>query len=154
MQKSNFYEQSMHVPLAIHVPWLSRRQVRLDQPVGLVDLTPTLLDLLGVGVPAGLDGVSRAAALADPASWTPDSVVIEWHDSDDKSPDGRCLRTADNWKLNLYRGDTPELYDLNTDPGEFRNLARVPAHRERLQRLVDELRAWQQRHRDAMPLQT
>lgn len=152
MQKSNFYEQASHIPLAIHVPWLSRRQVRLDQPISLVDLTPTLLDLMGVGVPAGLDGRSRAAALANPASWPAGNIVIEWHDADDHALDGRSLRTADNWKLNLFTGDAPELYDLNTDPGEFRNLARDPAHADRRRRLTEELRSWQQQHRDPVAL--
>jgi choline-sulfatase len=117
-----------------------------------VDLTPTLLDLMGVGVPAGLDGRSRAAALANPAAWPAGNIVIEWHDADDHALDGRSLRTADNWKLNLFTGDAPELFDLNTDPGEFRNLAGDPAHADRRRRLTDELRTWQQQHRDPVAL--
>ena len=153
MQKGNFYEGSTHVPLAIHVPWLSRRRVDIQGPICNVDLVPTLLDLMGAGVPAGLDGTSRVGALRDPPSWKAGNVVIEWHDADDHAVDGRSLRTADNWKLNLYRGDSSELYDLNTDPGELRNLARDAAHRDRIRRLADEIRAWQARHDDPMTLQ-
>ncbi|HVT73680.1 MAG TPA: sulfatase-like hydrolase/transferase [Lacunisphaera sp.] len=152
LQKSVFYEGATHVPLMIHVPWLSRQQVMMDQPVNLVDLMPTMLDLLGAGVPAGIDGVSRAGALRDPASWRAEDLVIEWHEVDDHSMDGRSLRTADNWKLNLYHGDAPELYDLNTDPGELHNLGRDAAQSDRLRRLADRIFAWQKQHGDTMSL--
>lgn len=152
MQKGVFYEGATHIPLMIHVPWLSRRQVVMNQPINLVDLTPTLLDLLNGSVPSGLDGQSRAGALRNPASWRAEDIVIEWHEDGDHSVDGRSLRTADNWKLNLYRGDTPELYDLNTDPGELRNLAGDPAQRDRIREFAGRIFAWQKRHRDTMPL--
>jgi choline-sulfatase len=152
MQKSVFYEGATHIPLMIHVPWLSRQQVMLDQPINLVDLMPTLLDLLNVEVPAGIDGQSRAGALRQPSSWAAEDIVIEWHEEKDHSMDGRSLRTADNWKLNLFTGDGPELYDLNTDPGELHNLARNPVHGDRIRRMSDQVRAWQERHTDRMPL--
>ena len=136
-----------------NVPWLSNRQVKFDQPINLVDVVPTLLDLMTGGVPAGLDGASRVGALREPSSWRAENVVIEWHDDADRAIDGRSLRTADNWKLNLYRGDTPELYDLNADPGELRNLAGEAGQRERIGLMAAEIRAWQTRHKDTLPLQ-
>lgn len=154
MQKSNFYEGSTRVPLAIHVPWLSRRRVDFNTPMSTVDLVPTLLDLLGGGVPAGLDGVSRAGALRDPASWRPENITTEWNDGDSPAFNGRCRIAADGWKLNLYQEDAPELFDLNSDPGELRNRATEPAQRDRARRLTEELRAWQQRTQDKVPLFT
>jgi arylsulfatase A-like enzyme len=152
MQKGVFYEQATHIPLMIHVPWLSRRQVFMDQPISQVDLTPTLLDLLTGNVPANLDGRSRVGALRDPSSWRPEDVFIQWHDAENRAVDGRSIRTADNWKLNLYRDDAPELYDLNTDPGELRNLGRAGSQRDRVRRLADRILAWQKQHRDTLPL--
>lgn len=153
MGKGVFYEQATHIPLMIHVPWLSRSQVRLNQPINLVDLAPTLLDLMGAGAPSGIDGVSRAAALADPSGWAPEDVVIEWHEKENTGLSGRSLRGADDWKLNLYQGDAPELYDLNSDPGELRNVARDPKHGDRIRRMADEIIAYQRRHGDPMKLQ-
>jgi arylsulfatase A-like enzyme len=152
MQKGFFYEGATHIPLMIHVPWLSREQVMMDQQFNLIDLAPTVLELLNGDVPEGLDGRSRAGALRDPSSWKSEDIVIEWHDADDKSVDGRSLRTPDKWKLNLYRGDTPELYDLNSDPGELHNLARNSAHQNRLRDLTGRILAWQKQHRDNVPL--
>ena len=51
MQKGEFYDSATRVPLAIHVPWLSRQRVDLRGPINLVDLVPTLLDLMGVTPP-------------------------------------------------------------------------------------------------------
>jgi arylsulfatase A-like enzyme len=154
MQKSNFYEGSVHVPLAIHVPWLSRTRVDFDTPISTVDLVPTLLDLAGIDVSGAVAGCSRAHALRDPHSWQAGNVTSEWNDVDDPSYDGRSRITADGWKLNLYRDDDPELHHLTSDPGERHNLAAHPAHRDRVRQLADELRAWQQQTKDTTPLQT
>ena len=152
MTKGVFYEPAVHVPLFIHVPWLSRQRRDLAGPLSLIDLVPTLLDLLQDGVPAGLDGVSRAGALRDPSSWRQEDVVVEWNDADFPDESGRSLVAADGWKLNLYRNDIPELYDLNGDPGELRNRAADPGQRDRVRRMAAAIRAWQQRHHDTLPL--
>jgi choline-sulfatase len=158
MQKSVFYEQAVRVPLMIHVPWLSPQRIDFAGPINQIDVTPTLLDLLGCGDQAGLDGRSRAPELAHPPSWRPSDIVVEWHDFNvgsrprDADCDGRSIVTADRWKLNFFRGDGPELYDLNSDPEELRNLAGEPAQRARIVRLGEAMRAWQEHYRDDMPL--
>ena len=152
MQKGNFYEGSVHVPLAIHVPWLSRRRVDFQTPISTVDIVPTVLDLAGIDVAGSVDGRSRAAALRQPASFPTENITVEWNDPEQPEVSGRSRVTSDRWKLNLYVDDRPELFDLNTDPGEQRNLADDPAHRDRMRRLTDELRAWQQSTRDTLAL--
>jgi arylsulfatase A-like enzyme len=60
------------------------------------------------------------------------------------------VRTA-RWKYVRYIGHGDELYDLTSDPGELRNLAREPdgaRERARLSRALDE---WIQRTRDPFP---
>jgi len=152
MQKGNFYEGSTRVPLAIQVPWLSRRRVEFRTPLSTVDLVPTLLDLMGVDLAGQVDGISRAGALRDPASWRPENVTSEWNDGEEPALSGRSRIAADGWKLNLYHGDTPELFDLNTDPGELQNRAADPTQRDRVHRLMEELHAWQQQTRDSLTL--
>jgi arylsulfatase A-like enzyme len=154
MQKGNFYEGSVHVPLAIHVPWLSRQPVRYRSPISTVDLVPTLLDLMGIDVAGQVDGRSRADALRSPRTWREENVSVEWNNPETPATDGRSRVSADGWKLNLYRDDRPELYHLVSDPGERVNRAQEPAQRERVRRLTDELHAWQQQTRDTVPLRT
>jgi arylsulfatase A-like enzyme len=152
MQKGNFYEGSTHVPLAIHVPWLSRRRVDFDGPISTVDVVPTLLDLMGIDVAGQVDGRSRAELLRNPASARPENISVEWNDVEMKLYSGRSRVTADGWKLNLYEHDQPELYDLKADPGELTNRAADSGQADRIRRLTDELHAWQQQTRDTLPL--
>lgn len=154
MQKGNFYESSTHVPLAIHVPWLSRSRVDFNSPISTVDLVPTLLDLMDVGVPSGLDGVSRASALREPRSWTNENVTVEWNDGDDPGLSGRSRVDVDGWKLNLYADDRPELFNIHSDPGEINNRASEPGQRDRIRRLTEEILEWQQRTHDTVKLTT
>lgn len=152
MSKGVFYEEAATVPLAIHVPWLSRDRVDFDGPFSQIDLVPTLLELMGQGIPDGLDGVSRAGCLADPSSWRDENIVVEWNDGSDPTISGRCLVTDDGWKLNLFHGDDPELYDLNTDPAELHSLGTDPAQQDRIRMMTEEILAWQQNHRDDLKL--
>ena len=59
----HLYEENLHVPLALSAPGLSRPG-RVDTPVSLVDVLPTLLELAGVGPLRGIDGISLAGTLA------------------------------------------------------------------------------------------
>ncbi len=56
------YDELLRVPLVIRAPGV--RAARIDTPVSLLDLAPTVLDLLGVPVPAGLDGASLLPLLS------------------------------------------------------------------------------------------
>ena len=140
------------MPLAIHVPWLSRQRVDFSTPISTVDVVPTLLDLAGIDISGSVDGRSRANVLRNPKSWQPENITSEWNDVDDPGYDGRSRITADGWKLNLYRDDAPELFNLKNDPGEMQNVAARPENRDRLKQLADELRAWQQQTKDKVPL--
>ena len=59
---SNLYEETIRVPLAVKAPSLSAR--RIEEPVSLVDLAPTLLELLRVRAPASFRGRSLVRPLA------------------------------------------------------------------------------------------
>ena len=52
------YREELHVPLLVKLPRERRAGERVDAPVGLVDVAPTVLDLTGTGTPDGLSGRS------------------------------------------------------------------------------------------------
>ncbi len=101
------------------------------QPVGLIDLYPTLVELCGLPAKTDLDGKSLVPLLKDPAHET--GPVISTFDFGNYS-----LRT-DRWRLIRYQDGTEELYDHQADPREWHNLAGAAAHeatRERLRKVL------------------
>jgi arylsulfatase A-like enzyme len=115
------YEELLRVPLLLAGPGVAPG--RIAAPVSLVDLTPTILDALGLSVPEGLAGRSRwplargDAAGGDGAS--PETFVAE---STLHGPFRRAL-VRWPWKLVVTEGAPPALYDLDADPGERRDRA-------------------------------
>lgn len=152
MQKGVFYEQATRVPLLVRVPWLTPPATAIDAPFSQIDLMPTLLELLGRGVPAGLDGKSWADRLPRASAIPGDDIFVIWNDAKHPGEEARCLVTPDRWKCIFYHDDAPVLFDLTADPDELRNLARVPGHAPRLQGYADKVRRWQQSAGDALPL--
>jgi choline-sulfatase len=84
----------------------------------------TLLPLLqGAGQAAGGNGTGPARGT--PAGVWKDEAICEYYGHATNRPH-RMLRTG-RWKYNYYHGETPELFDLQDDPGENHNLAGEPA---------------------------
>jgi arylsulfatase A-like enzyme/Flp pilus assembly protein TadD len=118
------YDSTLHIPLIIAGPGVRARGRKVDAEVGLVDLFPTICDLLSWPAPQGLPGRSLAPMASAPR---PDrapkarAVYIESMApllSRNWAP-LRGVRTAE-WKY--IDAPTAELYNLLTDPGETLNL--------------------------------
>ncbi len=128
------FDELLHVPLLLRVPGLPAQ--RVAEPVPLVDLAPTLLELLGQPRPAEFKG--RPVPLRD-GRFRPDperSIVSETR----RFADLRALRVG-RYKLiaDVARGGR-KLFDLEADPGEQRNLRKQRP--ELAQRLEAELLAY------------
>jgi Flp pilus assembly protein TadD len=130
------YESTVRVPLFIDYPG----RVRPGSSAAaarLVDLTPTVLDLLGLPPLAGVDGVSLAPILAGKAL-PPEPAYLETYQpwlSYGWSP----LRAVRHRGWKLIDAPRPELYALDDDPGEARNVvAEQPARAEELRRLLQQ----------------
>lgn len=123
----SFYEETTRIPLIFAGPGLKGRGQMLNDPlVSLLDLLPTLCDYAGIPAPGGLLGKSMMPWLRGekPSRWH-DYVFSEWQTEWGYtiSP-GRMVRTR-RYKYTKYiEGGGEELYDLEKDPGEKRNLAR------------------------------
>ena len=119
-----------HVESVVRVPLLWRWPGRI--PAGrrcsalfsLMDLMPTLLAAAGAAIPADLDGLDQGGVLWDHAPSLRNAVRIE-----NRATSGLQLQTVvtDRYKLTAHLpGDEGELYDLESDPQECRNLWRNP----------------------------
>ena len=143
--KCCFYEHAVRVPLLLRWPGRLPAGERRAQVCSLVDLVPTLLTYAnlpagGPGDPAGpLDGdplvdVLTPTAAGSAAAWK-DEAMSEYHAHASAHP-MRMLRRG-RFKLNYVLDEPCELYDLDEDPGETRNLADLEAYasvREQLTR--------------------
>ncbi|MEO0602152.1 MAG: sulfatase, partial [Myxococcota bacterium] len=119
----SLFDELLRVPLVIQGPGVSAR--RVDAPVSLLDVTPTILDLLEQPIPANVDGrslvpVLRGETTAEPPLQARDQGF------------GRPLYGMERWGVlhDNHKWTTTEgreaLYDLTADPGEQTNLLREP----------------------------
>ncbi len=135
------YNTTLHVPLIVRLPNIDgisyRAGRRVGGRVGLADILPTLLEILGIELTVPVDGHSLLPFLEgkekDP-SWPLYAETAQGKLTKDYSQLSGIYE--DNWKYIL--APAPELYDLSEDPTEQRNLAAsVPSEAERMKdRLV------------------
>ncbi|MCP4849349.1 MAG: sulfatase [Verrucomicrobiaceae bacterium] len=99
----------------------TRSGMRVDQPVGLIDIYPTLIDLCGLQENQALEGRSLVPLLADPgAKWTRPALTTYGRNN-------HAVRTP-QWRYIRYADGSEELYDHSKDPNEWTNLAGQPQH--------------------------
>ncbi len=126
------YEASIRVPLLMYAPSLTGPRV-VTEMVANLDIAPTTLDLMGLATPPHMDGQSFLnLATGQPiASWRNDFVYCYyWEKNFPQSPTVFSLR-EDRFKFISYYGiwDRDELFDLQADPDESRNLIADPTYR-------------------------
>jgi N-acetylglucosamine-6-sulfatase len=131
IDKRTAYEESIRIPMVARAPGLLPAATTVSAVVANIDLAPTLLEAAGLEPPSGLDGRSfLRAARGDTNGWR-DEVLYEyfWERNFPHTPTMHALR-GERFKYIRYHGvwDTDELYDLEADPSELRNLIRDPAH--------------------------
>jgi arylsulfatase A-like enzyme len=132
------YQELARVPLLIRLPGGEQAGRVVPGPVGLIDVAPSLLDFAGLPVPEDFAGRSLRGVMtgADTGAWLEQRPL--YVDVPDVTSGVAALRRGD-WKL--IRGpEGPELYRLDRDPGERRDLAaREPERVRELSQLLD---AW------------
>lgn len=134
-----FYEGLVRVPLIIS--WLGQVQPGIcDDLVELIDIVPSLYDLLEMAVPSYVQGRSLAARLRGEPCAAPQREFVRCeHYAATNFPDKThaTMYRERRWKLVVYhRKDICELYDLHNDPWEHQDLSRDPAYAEVKWRLL------------------
>jgi len=111
------YEEVIYVPLIIKVPW-TRRGKRVQELTHTVDITPTILDLIGIAIPHHAQGKSLLPLINNENNPHHREYVFGHLPNDKLS-----IRSKD-WKYILRGNRKKELYHIQSDPGEQRNIYR------------------------------
>jgi len=142
--KNSLWEESTRIPMTIRAPGVSKPNSKVEHPVSLIDIYPTLLDLAGLdnktvknekGKP--LDGHSLKPFLENPNTeeWNGPKGALSVVYSSDKNKNNTAnhhysLRTKD-WRYIIYDSGNEELYNNSSDPKEWNNLLYNKTHPKR-----------------------
>jgi arylsulfatase A-like enzyme len=155
--KAGFFEQSYHIPLIVRAPGAARG-LRVRAFTEHVDLTPTMLDWLGLETPRQCDGRSLAPFLrgATPAGWR-DAAHWEF-DFRDPEVEAALGLDMEACSLVVLRDATgkyvhfaslpPLFFDLARDPGELDDRSGTADGRARAADYAQRLLSWRLHHTD------
>ena len=110
-----------HVPLVVHIP--SGKHEVIDSPVSLIDVTPTILSLVGIKTKNEMGGINLVPIIENPLLGDKSRVIL-----------GDLYIMKENWKAILY--PTIQLYNLKQDINESYNLANE--YPEKVEELLNE----------------
>ncbi len=114
------YDTTMKVPLIVVAPNLTTMAKEVKRPVDLIDVAPTILQLVGIHVPPQMQGRSLLTSILGkgqvPEPIYGESLFAHWHFG---WGDLHCLLVG---RYKLIQSPKPELFDLEKDPGERTNI--------------------------------
>ncbi len=151
------YEEGLRIPMLVVYPGRIKAGSTISQFVLNVDFAPTILNYAGLSVPSQMQGASMKPLFEEEKPKWRDAVFYEyWKELVHSIPAMTAVRT-DRYKLISFPeiNDIDELFDLQNDPHEMKNLAADPAyaqvHAEMRVRL-EKARAENQWRQDVFPL--
>ncbi len=127
--KNSLWDDGTRVPLIFAGPGISKGVS--TQPAELLDIYPTLAELIETKAPAHLEGLSLVPQLKDAASKR-DRPAITTHNHDNHGV------RSENWRYIRYADGSEELYDMQKDPNEWTNLIGKPGY----EKIIAEHQKW------------
>jgi len=153
--RHSLYQELIHVPLVIRLPGKAKAGTVIDTPVSLIDLYPTILDLLHLEIPQKLSGMSLVPLIqGDKLPSRPLFLEVNNRGGEERA------MVDYPWKivLNLTKKSTA-LYNLESDPKENVNLIkeqgpRADTMRRQLLKWVEETKPrWRAQRSDTLSQQ-
>ena len=156
--KYAYFDQSFHIPLIVRDPRVQADATRGRQMEAFtenVDIMPTILECLGLDIPAQCDGESLLPRCHDSnvdgwrgaAHWEFDfrNFMVDGEDRFLGLAPDQCTMSVlrgGRYKCVHFTGLPPLFFDLQEDPQEFRNLADDPAHQSLVLEFTREMLSW------------
>ncbi len=133
------YDSLLKVPLIIKAPTIKGKNRRISELVGLMDISPTILDLLKLPQPEWMQGQSLLSRMSWTAVFQKETPCFS-ETFTPEAPDTKFSVRSSRWKL-IYtpRSNLWELYDLAEDENELRNIFSRDNLPTKAQLLYDEL---------------
>ena len=125
--KHNMYQDAINVPFIVSFPKRFKQNTTNNSIVSLIDIMPTLADLVGGKTPETAQGVSLVDALTKGSELKDRVVYTEFRGADYlllpkvKNVPSRMMRKGD-FKFIYTHGIIDQLYNLKNDPDELNNL--------------------------------
>ena len=126
-EKFALWEKSTHIPFIIVAPGLTTPGSRIDKPVDMTAIYPTLSELCGLEIPDQVDGISLVPLLKDSCLEYPPALMTYMK--------GNHAIRSERWRYIQYADGTQELYDHQNDPDEWYNLANEEEYKEVIEEL-------------------
>lgn len=125
------------VPLIVHAPGALAK--RIAEPRTHIDLAPTIVDLMKVQGPAGMQGASMAGEIYGDEPESREPIVLELAE-DSNNPARRAIIVGDHKLIVFDTGWKKMLFDLRADPAEENDLAEEQP--EKVKQLLAQLDAY------------
>jgi len=125
--KGAIWEQTTHIPFIVRATGIEAGSV-CTQPVSLIDVYPSLVNLAGLEVPEFLDGTSIKPQLNNPATERPPAIS--------SYGEGNTAIRTEHWRYIRYEDGSEELYDHKVDPDEWTNQAANPEYAKTKKKLA------------------
>lgn len=149
--KNIFYEEAIRVPFLIRWPGRIKAGGVSDALLGTPDIMPTLLSLMDLPVPRGVEGGDVSGAVRGRSGPRPEAAYLQGMGTTAAWRDGhewRALRD-ERYTYAIYRRDRSELlFDRQADPYQMRNLAGERGRRAALEHCRARLQRWMKEMND------
>ncbi|QBG46768.1 DUF229 domain-containing protein [Verrucomicrobia bacterium S94] len=130
--KAKVWRGASGMPMIIRMP--NGKTGTADSAVSMIDIYPTLVELLGLKAPHKLDGTSLLPLLENPEAKRTEPAVIT-------STGGTQIGVVhDQWHYISYSDGSEELYDHSVDPGEITNLMHPSNYKEKYRIVANRLK--------------
>lgn len=147
------FEESLKMPFVIRWPGKIAPNSRYEQLIQNIDYAPTFLEAAGLPIPEDVQGESMLPLFgSEQAKWR-DGIYYHYyeHGGEHQVPRHEGVRT-DRFKLiNFYSNDGLNLFDLEKDPHEMKDVSADPQYAEVLAQMKDQLAKLRTQY-DAPPL--
>ncbi len=139
--KCSDYEESLRIPFLVRYPALPNKGVLIDQMVLNIDIAPTMLDFAGVPIPSQMQGKSfRPLLEGQKTEWRKEFLFEYFGGGDSFTPPIVGVRTESGKYITYpHHDDWRELFNLDSDSHEMKNLVKDPSSLDFLHQMESEL---------------